>query len=221
MNYLLSISSAALALGYHTAGAQAPDSTTYKPQWYVGAGMALQQYWDFNTPYVRLKPVNVLVGRSIGLRTALQAAIQLGGHNHEHSEQGTDYLTGEPYTRYIEEKTRGAAATLLVRFSRSRPQRHLQFDWLVGGAVLFGRERLNATTTKASGKESYKGPVNTSFSPHLVGGISLRYLVGPRLSLGTELTLNRNVSIPLTSALGILLTGTGANFHLSYRLGQL
>ncbi|WP_125932495.1 hypothetical protein [Hymenobacter glacialis] len=221
MNYLLFMGSAALALGYHTAGAQAPDSTTHKPQWYVGAGAALQQYWDFNTPYVRLKPVNVLVGRSIGARTALQAALQFGGRNQEHSEQGTDYLTGEPYTRYTEEKTRGAAATLLVRFGRSRPQRHLQFDWLVGGTVLFGRERLNATTTKASGKESYKGPVNTSFSPHLVGGMSLRYLLGPHLALGTEFTLNRNIFIPPTSALGILLTGTGANVHLTYRLGPL
>ena len=220
MNYLLLMGSAALALGYHRASAQAPDSTTLKPQWYVGTGVALQQYWYFDSPYVRLKPVNVLVGRSIGSRTALQAAIQFGGHNDERSEQGKDF-SNEPYTLNVKQQTRGAAATLLVRFNRSRPQRRLQFDWLAGAALVYGVGKTKATRTSANGTGSAYEEVRTSFSPCLVGGMSLRYLLGPHLSLGTELTLNRNVLIPLTSPLGILLTGKGANVHLTYRLGQL
>jgi len=218
MNYLLFISTAALALDHYTAGAQAPDSTVRKPQWNVGVGIAQQRYWYFNDPYVDLKPVNVLVGRSIGPRTALQAAIQFGGRNDERSEQGTDF-SNEPYTLNVKEKMRGAAATLLVRFNRSRPQRRLQFDWLAGATIVYGVGRTKLTRTSANGTESSYDDVRTGLSPHLVGGISLRYLMGPHLSLGTELTLNRNIFIP-PSGLGLLLTGTGANFHLSYRLGQ-
>ena len=107
---------------------------------------------------------------------------------------------------------------MLARFSRSRPQRPLQFDWLLGLAIIRGSLSETVTRTSATRSERYVFPTTSATEPHVVAGVSLRYLVGPRLAIGAEVLLKKNLYI--TPYSWGLIPGKGASLGVSYLLGK-
>ncbi|AIZ64427.1 hypothetical protein PK28_13430 [Hymenobacter sp. DG25B] len=206
---------AGLCAGAGTASAQTADSSAASGRWYVGAGAGLHHYYSINRPYNQLKPAYVQVGYTIKPRVALQAEIQYGRRLQENRESGE--VDGELYDFYYKEDTRSTAVTVMARFSRSRPQRHLQFDWLLGLAVVRGTVRESSTRTSATQTDTYNYHPITATEPHLVGGIGLRYLMGPHWAIGTEILVSKNLQIPPISIWG-LAPGAGANIGVSYLL---
>jgi hypothetical protein len=147
-------------------------------------------------------------------KRALQVEAQYGQYsrNIAYSSAGT----GQPTDTYVTETTRSTALTALARFTRTRPEKKLQFDWLLGVALIRGVLSTTIVSTSTGQPTRYDYVPRRRISPHLVGGLSLRYLLGPRLALGTEVVLNKNLHIPPFNIVGFL-PGYGANFGVSYR----
>jgi hypothetical protein len=206
---------AGFCAGAGTASAQTADSSATSTRWYVGAGAGFHHYYSINRPYNQLKPAYVQVGYTIKPRIALQAEIQYGRRVKEN--RGSGEVDGELYDFYYKEDTRSTAITVMARFSRSRPQRHLQFDWLLGVAIVRGTVREFSSRTSSTHTDSYNYHPITATEPHLVGGMSLRYLIGPQWVLGTELLISKNLLIPPINIWG-LAPGAGANIGVSYLL---
>ena len=196
---------------------QSIDSTKRVGRWYVGGGAAVHRYFTLNAPYYQLKPAYLICGYIIRPRLAVQAEAQYQRQAKE-SDGGTSVINGVVYNFRKTSYNTSAALTLLARFSRSRFQRHLQFDWLLGVALVRGSVSGIITRTSATRSESYTLPTQTVTEPHLVGGISLRYLIGPRVAITTELLLSKNMRIAPFSY-GII-PGTGASLGVTYLLGK-
>ncbi|QJX45659.1 outer membrane beta-barrel protein [Hymenobacter taeanensis] len=209
---------AAAVLNCYSATAQTPDSVPAAGKWYVGAGAGYHYYYSINRPYVRARPVYLMGGYTVTPKVSLQAEVQYGRVVNQTHNQGQ--VDGELYDFTYREETRSTAVTLLARFNRSQPSHHLQFDWLLGLAVVSGMQKdaayRTSTTTGASSAYYYQ-PIRET-TPHLVGGLGLRYLLGPHLSIGGELLISKNTKIPPVSVWG-LAPGFGANLGVSYRFG--
>ena len=127
-------------------------------------------------------------------------------------------IGGVVYNFRTTSQNTSAALTLLARFSRSRFQRHLQFDWLLGVALVRGSVSEIITRTSATRSESCDLPTQTTTEPHLVGGISLRYLTGLLVAITAELLLSKNMRIaPFNYG---ITPGTGASLGVAYLLGK-
>ena len=170
------------------AWGQARDSASMGSRWYVGGGAAVHSYVSINKPYARTGSPYLMGGYVINPQLAIQAEVHYGRRNEE-SNGGNYMVDGELYNFSSKAQTTSTALLLLARFTRSRPQRHLQFDWLLGMAIVHGRLNETATRTSATRSDSYVYPTISATAPHLVGGIGLRYLVSPRFAIGTELLL--------------------------------
>ena len=205
-----------LVLASGAARAQAPDSAGAVGRWYVGGGAAIS-YFIIDWPYAQIKPAYLMGGYVVKPRLAIQAEAQYSRRNEE-SDGGNSVIDGEVFNFRTRAQTTSTALTVLARFSRSRPQRPLQFDWLLGLAIVRGSLSETVTRTSATRSERYVFPATSVTAPHLVAGISLRYLVGPRLAIGAEVLLNKNLYIPPYSW-GIL-PGGGASLGVSYLLGK-
>ncbi|MCR5889070.1 hypothetical protein LRS06_15090 [Hymenobacter sp. J193] len=156
------------------------------------------------------------MGYAIKPQLAIQAEIQYGRRLEEDRRSGV--VEGELYDFYYKEDTRSMAVTVLARFSRSRPQRHLQFDWLLGVAVVRGTLRETSTRTSATHSDTYTYVPIVNMEPHLMGGISLRYLLNPQLAVATEFMVSKNLHIAPTNIWG-LAPGGGASLGVIYKLG--
>ena len=183
----------------------------------MGGGAAVHRYFTLNAPYYQLKPVYLMGGYIIRPRLAVQAEAQYQRQATE-SDGGNSVIGGVVYNYRTTSQNTSAALTLLARFSRSRFQRHLQFDWLLGVALVRGSVSEIITRTSATSSENYDFPTQTTTEPHLVGGISLRYLTGPRVAIAAELLLSKNMRIAPFSY-GIT-PGTGASLGVAYLLGK-
>jgi hypothetical protein len=183
-------------------------------RWYVGGGAAFHQYYTINRPHSQVRPVYVAGGYYLKPRLALQAELQYGQRT-EKRNGGESVIDGETVSIRSKEKTTSTALTLLARFSRSRPQRPLQFDWLLGVAWVHGQSSETITRTSATSQEDFHYTPVSSTSPHLVGGISLRYQLGPKVALSTEVVVNKNLQIPPFTVWGFTL-GRGATLGLTY-----
>ena len=199
------------------AWGQAPDSAGAAGRWYVGGGAAIHNYFSINVPYGQIKPAYLMGGYVVKPRLAIQAEAQYSWRNEE-SDGGNYMIDGELLNFRTKYQTTGMALTVLARFSRSRPQRPLQFDWLLGLAIVRGSLSETVTRTSATRSERYVFPTRSVTEPHVVAGISLRYLVGPRLAIGAEVLLNKNLRI-LPYSWGII-PGGGASLGASYLLGK-
>lgn len=210
---------AILLLTCGTASAQSPDSTKTTGQWYVGAGAGYHFYYSINRPHVWVQPVYLMGGYTISPKVSVQAEVQYGRNIQTSYSQGE--VDGKPYDFQYREETQGTAVTVLARFNRSRPDRHLQFDWLLGLALVNGvhKEASFRTSATTGEKTSYYYQPIREVTPHLVGGLSLRYLIGPHLAVGAEAMLSKNMKIFPYSVLG-LAPGLGATAGVSYRFGR-
>jgi hypothetical protein len=186
------------------------------PEWYVGAGAGYHRYFSLNEPHPQTQPVYLVAGFVASPKLALQVEAQYGQYsrNTMYSSAGT----GQPNDTYTTETTRSTALTALARFTRTRPEKRLHFDWLLGLALVRGVLSTTIISTSASQTTRYDYVPLRRTSPHLVGGLSLRYLLGPRLAVGTEVVLNKNLTIP-PFCIECFLLGRGANFGASYRFG--
>ena len=198
------------------AWGQAPDSAGAAGRWYVGGGAAIS-YFVLDCPYSQIKPAYLMGGYVVKPRLAIQAEAQYSRRNEE-SDGGNYMIDGEVFNFRTKSQTTSTALTVLARFSRSRPQRPLQFDWLLGLAIVRGSLSETVTRTSATRSERYVFPTRSVTEPHVVAGISLRYLVGPRLAIGAEVLLNKNLRI-LPYSWGII-PGGGASLGASYLLGK-
>lgn len=212
MKHLLPVLALLLLHGATAQGQEAavPAATM---QWYVGVGAAAHSYYSINRPYSRLRPAHLMVGYQVKPRVALQVELQHGRETDE--EQYNSMVNGENYTFLNQTKTRSTSVTLLARFSRSHPQRPLQFDWLLGVAAVHGREQDIIRRTSASGTDTYVYQPIQASAPHLVGGVSLRYLLGPHMVVNAQLVANKNLQIPPISLWG-MVPGGGASLGVSY-----
>ena len=183
----------------------------------MGGGAAVHRYFTLNAPYYQLKPVYLMGGYIIRPWLAVQAEAQYQRQATE-SDGGNSVINGVVYNFRTKSQNTSAALMLLARFSRSRFRRHLQFDWLLGVALVRGSVSEIITRTSATRSESYDLPTQTTTEPHLVGGIGLRYLIGPRVAIATELLLSKNMRIAPFSY-GII-SGTGANLGITCLLGK-
>ena len=211
--------SAAVLLAWYPGAArgQAGDSTGRQGRWYVGGGAAFHQYFTLNRPYsLRISPAYVSGGYGITPRLAVQAEVQHGQRIEESSHQGV--VDGELFTFEYKEQTTSTALSVLARFGRSQPQRKLQFDWLLGVAVVHARLAETTTRRSATRSNSYVYPVMSSTERHLVWGGGLRYRLGPRLAAETEVLVSKNLGIPPFGYWG-LIPGGGATVGVSYLFG--
>jgi hypothetical protein len=209
---------AAALLSCYSANAQTPDAAPLAGKWYAGAGAGYHYYYSINRPYVRAWPVYLMGGYTVTPKVSLQAEVQYGRQTEQTYYQGP--VDGEVYDFTYREETRSTAVTLLARFNRSQPSRHLQFDWLLGLAVVNGMQKdaaFRTSTTTGTSTAYYYEPIR-EITPHIVGGLSLRYLMGPHFSLGTQVLVSKNTKIPPISVWG-LAPGAGANVGISYRFG--
>jgi opacity protein-like surface antigen len=211
MKYLL-LALAVLLLRGTVAQGQDAAAPAAK-QWYVGVGAAAHSYFSINRPYSRLRPAHITGGYYIKPRVALQIELQYGREIGE--EQFQSVVDGENVTFLNKTETRSTSVTLLSRFSRSQPQRHLQFDWLLGLAMVYGREQDTTSRTSASGTDTHVYQPILATAPHVVGGISLRYLAGAHVAFNAELLANKNLEIPPISIWG-MIPGGGASLGVSY-----
>ena len=200
------------------AWGQAPDSAGAAGRWYVGGGAAIHNYFSIGAPYYRIKPAYLMGGYIVKPWLAIQAEAQYSRRNEE-SDGGNSMIDGEVFNFRTKSQTTSTALTVLARFSRSRPQRPLQFDWLLGLAIVRGSLSETVTRTSATRSERYVFPTTSATEPHVVAGISLRYLVGPHLAIGAEVLLSKNLYILPNNFLG-LIPGKGANLGVSYLLGK-
>jgi len=200
------------------AWGQAPDSAGAAGRWYVGGGAAIHNYFSIGAPYYQIKPAYLMGGYVVKPRLAIQAEAQYSRQNEE-SNGGNSMIDGEVFNFRTKSQTTSTALTVLARFSRSRPQRPLQFDWLLGLAIVRGSLSETVTRTSATRSERYVFPTTSATEPHVVAGISLRYLVGPHLAIGAEVLLSKNLYILPNNFLG-LIPGKGANLGVSYLLGK-
>ncbi|WP_216690391.1 outer membrane beta-barrel protein [Hymenobacter siberiensis] len=205
-----------LLVCHGTTFGQAPDSVARKGRWYAGIGAAYHSYYSINQPHSRIYPAYVSGGYFITSRVALQADVQYGQRTEE-SSGGESVINGEAFTFRNLEVTTSTALTLLARFSH-RPQRPLQLEWLLGVAWVRGQVSTTITRTSATRSESFYYPDISATEPHVVGGLGLRYQLGPRLALGTEVLISKNLRIPPYGLLG-LIPGGGAKVGLSYLFG--
>ena len=202
-----------LLFAHGAAWGQARDSAKMGSHWFVGGGAAVHSYININVPYSRTGPPYLMGGYIVDHRLAIQAEVHYGRRNEENN--GGDYMVdGELYNFRSKAQTTSTALLLLARFTRSRPQRHLQFDWLLGMAIVHGRLNETNTRTSATRSDSYVYPTISSTAPHLVGGISLRYLVSPRFTIGTELLLSKSIPFNYWT----IIPGGGASLGVSYLL---
>ena len=199
------------------AWAQATDSAGQKGRWYAAAGAAYHLYFSIDRAYSQIRPAYVAGGYFINPRVAVQAELQYGQRSEERSG-GKNVIDGETFAFLTKEKTTSTALTVLCRFSRSRPQRHLQFDWLLGLAWVHHESYETSTRTSATRSESRTVPGHSSTQPHLVGGIGLRYQLRPRLAVGTEVLISKNLRIFPYGVWG-LLPGGGATMGITYWFG--
>ena len=200
------------------AWGQVPDSVGAAGRWYVGGGAAIHNYFSIGAPYYQIKPAYLMGGYVVKPRLAIQAEAQYSRQNEE-SNGGNSMIDGEVFNFRTKSQTTSTALTVLARFSRSRPQRPLQFDWLLGLAIVRGSLSETVTRTSATRSERYVFPTTSATEPHVVAGISLRYLVGPRLAIGAEVLLNKNLYILPNNFFGFV-PGKGANLGVSYLLGK-
>ena len=207
-----------LLFAYGAARGQAPDSAGAAGRWYVGGGAAIHNYFTIAAPYYQIKPAYLMGGYVVKPRLAIQAEAQYSRRNEE-SDGGNSMIDGEVFNFRTKSQTTSTALTVLARFSRSRPQRPLQFDWLLGLAIVRGSLSATVTQTSATRSERYVFPTISVTEPHVVAGISLRYLVGPHLAIGAEVLLSKNLHILPNNFLG-LVPGKGANLGVSYLLGK-
>ena len=217
MNYYALKGAVTLLFASGAARGQAPDSAGAASRWYVGGGAAIHSYFSIGAPYYRIKPAYLMGGYIVKPRLAIQAEAQYSRRNEE-SDGGNSVIDGEVFNFRTKSQTTSTALTVLARFSRSRPQRPLQFDWLLGLAIVRGSLSETVTRTSATRSERYVFPTTSATEPHVVAGVSLRYLVGPRLAIGAEVLLNKNLYIPPYSW-GII-PGGGASLGVSYLLGK-
>lgn len=195
-----------------------PLDTAVGPRyWYVGTGATFHQYVSINRPYSRVEPVYILAGYTIKPKIALQAEARVGYYA-ETTSGGPSVINGETYDFRTKTETRSTAVTILARFTRSRIQQRFQFDWLAGFAIVHGRQNETIFRTSATHTDSYNYSVIKATQPHFVGGISLRYLFTPHIALGTQLLLNKNMTIPLFFGWGSPLAG--ADVGVSYLFGN-
>ena len=81
-----------------------------------------------------------------------------------------------------------------------------------------GQVSSTVTRTSATRSESFFFPTISAIEPHVVGGFGLCHQLGPRLALGTEVRISKNLHIPPCGILG-LLPGVGATGGLTYLFG--
>ena len=176
------------------AWGQAPDSAGAAGRWYVGGGAAIHNYFTIAASYYQIKPAYLMGGYVVKPRLAIQAEAQYSRRNEE-GDGGNSVIDGEVFNFRTKSQTTSTALTVLARFSRSRPQRPLQFDWLLGLAIVRGSLSQAVTRTSATRSERYVFPTTSATEPHVVAGVSLRYLVGPRLAIGAERVLSNKIEI--------------------------
>jgi hypothetical protein len=191
------------------------DTVAARKYWYVGAGATFHHYNSVNRPYSSVKPLYLAVGYTIKSRIALQAEFRNGRQIDNSSN--TSVLNGEIYTYRTETDTRTKAVTLLARFREGQVQQRLQFDWLVGLAIVYGREKETTFQTSATYSQTYNYPINKATQLHFVGGIGIRYLLTPHLTLGTQLLVNKNL-VPFFFGWG--RPSGGADIGISYIFGN-
>ena len=127
-------------------------------------------------------------------------------------------IDGETVSFRTKKRINSAALTVLMRCSGRRPQRPLQFDWLLGLAVVYGRSSETITRTSPTRSQSYTPPTARSTEPHLVVGIGLRYQPGLHWAVGTQVVANKNLQILPFPGFGWVL-GSGANLGITDLLG--
>ena len=216
MNHCALNGAVTLLFASGAAWGQAPDPAGAAGRWYVGGGAAIS-YFTITLPYSQIKPAYLMGGYVVKPRLAIQAEAQYSRQNEE-SNGGNSMIDGEAFNFRTKSQTTSTALTVLARLSRSRPQRPLQFDWLLGLAIVRGSQSSSVTRTSATRSERYVSPATSVTAPHVVAGVSLRYLVGSRLAIGAEVLLNKNLRI-LPYSYGIF-PGGGANLGVSYLLGK-
>ncbi|WP_324674506.1 hypothetical protein [Hymenobacter sp. GOD-10R] len=192
-----------------------PDTAAAPKYWYVGVGATYHSYNSVNRPYCEAEPLYLAIGYTIKPRVALQGEVRYSRQIKNLSN--TSVLNGETYTYRTERDTRSTAVTLLARFRKSQTQRRLQFDWLAGITIVHGREKETTFQTSSTYSQTYNYPINKAIQPHLVGGISLRYLLAPHVTLGTQLLLNKNL-VPFFFGWGTPFGG--ADIGVSYLFGD-